>query len=103
MSLVNQLLTTRTPLELAKELAATALNNAKLQEQIKRLEVSIVYLSSPTHNECEWHQATGDYYGPWESACGHAWSFNDGGPEDNHVEFCQGCGKPIKITGVEDE
>ncbi len=32
------------------------------------------------------------------SACGEAWAFNDGGPKENNVRFCQGCGKPVKLA-----
>ena len=39
MSLVDQLLTTRTPLELAKELAATAKDNAALLFRSRRNNV----------------------------------------------------------------
>ncbi|MCC4118807.1 hypothetical protein LLG90_25985, partial [Aromatoleum toluclasticum] len=31
----------------------------------------------------------------WNTACGEAWSFVDGGPADNNVKFCHGCGKPV--------
>ena len=46
---------------------------------------------------CEWTHDEND--GFWESACGEAWQFNDGGPADNNVRFCQGCGKPLGIKG----
>ena len=32
------------------------------------------------------------------SACGEAWSFIEGGPKENKVRFCQGCGKPVKLA-----
>ena len=48
---------------------------------------------------CEWKHDDDD--GFWESACGEAWQFNDGGPADNNVRFCQGCGKPVLITPKE--
>lgn len=37
----------------------------------------------------------GDTY---DSSCGEKWSFIDGGPTENRVSFCQGCGKPVKIV-----
>ena len=46
---------------------------------------------------CEWTHDEND--GFWESACGEAWLFNYGGPADNNVRFCQGCGKPLRIKG----
>ena len=36
----------------------------------------------------------GDTY---DSACGEKWSFIDGGPVENGVRFCQGCGKAVLI------
>ena len=44
MSLVAYLMASRTPLELAKELASTAKENAHLQERAHRLEVEIFWL-----------------------------------------------------------
>lgn len=44
MSLVDFLLQNRTPLELAKELAATAKDNAHLKEKIARLECEVFWL-----------------------------------------------------------
>jgi hypothetical protein len=46
-------------------------------------------------SECDWT------YDPntcaWGTACGELWQFTDGGPEDNGVRFCHGCGKPVRI------
>jgi hypothetical protein len=44
MSLVDHLLATRTALELAKELAQTAKENAHLREQVARLECEVFWL-----------------------------------------------------------
>ena len=46
---------------------------------------------------CNWSLMDEDN-GVWESACGEAWTFIDGGPQDNNVRFCQGCGKPVAIA-----
>ena len=35
------------------------------------------------------------------SACGEAWSFIEGGPTENNVRFCQGCGKPVVIASAQ--
>ena len=35
------------------------------------------------------------------SACGEAWSFIEGGPKENNVRFCQGCGKPVVIASAQ--
>jgi hypothetical protein len=33
----------------------------------------------------------------WASGCGELWSFIDGGPAENRVKYCHGCGKPVEI------
>ena len=33
----------------------------------------------------------------WEGACGVAWTFIDGGPEENHVRYCPECGGKLVI------
>jgi len=57
----------------------------------------LAHLEGGEQNPCEWK--LDDYldYEIWHSACGEAWSFNDGGPAENRIRFCQGCGKPVKI------
>jgi cell division protein FtsB len=47
MSLVDQLINTRTSLDLAKELASTAKENAALREQVARLETELFWLKAP--------------------------------------------------------
>jgi hypothetical protein len=51
--------------------------------------------SYPVRDYCRWTYDEHDY--KWDSACGEAWQFTDGGPEDNGVKFCQGCGKPVVL------
>jgi len=34
----------------------------------------------------------------WDSACGEAWQFVDGGPEENRVRYCHYCGKPVQVV-----
>ena len=45
---------------------------------------------------CNWNQYD-DEYGSYEADCGMEFELNDGTPEDNHMKFCCGCGKPISI------
>lgn len=35
----------------------------------------------------------------WRSYCGMTWNFEDGGPEQNGVNFCPRCGKPLRERG----
>ena len=46
---------------------------------------------------CEWAHNEND--GFWESACGEAWRFDDGGPAENSMHFCHSCGKSLCIKG----
>ena len=34
--------------------------------------------------------------GTYHSACGVAWTFTEGGPADNDVRFCMGCGAAVQ-------
>ena len=42
--------------------------------------------------DCEWND---DDEGMFETECGNAFVFTDGGPADNGFRFCPYCGKPI--------
>lgn len=45
---------------------------------------------------CQWRQ-TDDEHTPdtWQADCGAMWTFTDGGPKDNDMNFCPNCGKPL--------
>ena len=50
---------------------------------------------------CAWTQdADFDMGDTYASACGELWSFIDGGPTENRVRFCHGCGKPVQVFGA---
>ena len=46
---------------------------------------------------CEWTHNEDD--GFWETACGEAWRFDDGGPGKNNMHFCHSCGNSLRIKG----
>ncbi len=46
---------------------------------------------------CEWAHNEDD--GFWDTECGQSWRFDDGGPKENHMNFCHCCGKPLHIKG----
>lgn len=48
---------------------------------------------------CTW---TEDGDGVWETACGEAYCFTDGGPRENRSRFCPYCGKPLAVKAKED-
>jgi len=52
----------------------------------------------PVSQGCAWTYDEHDY--KWDSTCGESWQFTDGGPEDNGVKFCQGCGKPVALAAA---
>lgn len=60
--------------------------------------------SEPEHEleQCTWKLTDWEAL-IWESSCGEAWSFIDGGPEENRVRFCQGCGKPVTVVSTDEE
>jgi hypothetical protein len=47
--------------------------------------------------ECEW-KCDDVENGIWESSCGESWSFIDGGPVENRMLFCHGCGGKLKTA-----
>ena len=44
--------------------------------------------------ECEWKPDDPDWES-WEGSCGAAWTFNDGGPVDNNMNYCPECGGKV--------
>jgi hypothetical protein len=49
---------------------------------------------------CEWTLDSNPDDSIWQSACGEAWVFTDGGPDENGVRFCQGCGGRVRLVGI---
>ncbi|OJH82256.1 hypothetical protein [Serratia marcescens] len=47
---------------------------------------------------CQWTYDEMDF--KWDSSCGESWQFIDGGPSENGVKFCQGCGKPVLLAAA---
>ena len=48
---------------------------------------------------CEWTHNDDDGY--WDTSCGKAWRFDDGGPKENNMNFCHCCSKTLSIKGKE--
>ena len=48
---------------------------------------------------CDW---TLDMAEPWQTSCGEAFQFFEGGPSDNQFDFCPFCGKEIEATVTRD-
>jgi len=45
---------------------------------------------------CEWHET--DY--AWETGCGEAFVFIEGGPAENKMRYCPYCGRAIAVIVV---
>ena len=46
--------------------------------------------------KCSWTIDTDFDSEIYETGCGQAFTFNDGGPAENNFNFCPYCGKPIE-------
>jgi hypothetical protein len=57
-----------------------------------------LYTSPPAQRKpCEWQREDDDHMpDTWRSACGVLWTFTDGGPVDNDMKYCCGCGAKLK-------
>lgn len=72
----------------------------KEERYMQALEIALPVLERHS-NSCAWAYDENDHY--WSSSCGEDWSFIDGGPEENRVKFCQGCGRPVTLEQQERE
>lgn len=57
-----------------------------------RPERSVTQPIGQCRGSCHWSM---DADGMWSSECGVDWTFGDGGPVDNSMRYCHGCGKPL--------
>lgn len=47
---------------------------------------------------CTWGASDDFEADYWETACGEAFSFIDGGPLENHIKFCPYCGLAVLVA-----
>lgn len=52
--------------------------------------------TAPEQDQCKW-KFDDDESNTWASQCGELWTYIDGGPEENRVKYCHGCGKPVVL------
>lgn len=82
---------------LSEHFSATRSAIYEYQKRAQRYRESIA--ASPTlaaaGSGCRWVFMDPDSACVWESACGVEWQFTEGGPTENGVKFCVGCGKPV--------
>ncbi len=73
------------------------------KSQVKRMATQMGW-TPPVQGEpssCNWAPDADNWEnGVWHSSCGDAWIFIEGGPAENQVKFCQGCGKPVAIDAA---
>ncbi len=68
---------------------------ARMNEEIADLRAALTKARRMARKpDCKW---TFDDDGFWLSKCGEAYCFNDGGPKENEVKFCHGCGGKVKL------
>lgn len=64
----------------------------RLCARVYELEAKLVEAAKP----CEWTEDEDEDI--WTATCGLVeWCFNDGGPIENRVHFCIGCGHPVVV------
>jgi len=86
-------------------------DNPKLTKELKAIQIGFgkeirTKLEAATAGEqhpaqakpCIWTPVDGVWMpNMYDSACGEVWYFEFGGPEENNVRFCQGCGGKVQI------
>ena len=75
-----------------------------IEKMVAAMQAAIDKWGRPTQTQagavpltCEWTHNEDD--GFWETACGEAWRFDDGGPGENNMHFCHSCGNSLRIKG----
>jgi len=83
--------------------------NHKLTKELKAIQIGIgkeiktkleAATAPPQAKPCIWTPVDSIWMPDvYDSACGEVWSFEDGGPEENNVRYCQGCGGRVELKG----
>lgn len=83
---------------LEERLRIEQLCNRCLQYHGKDPCADVAELEAKLARECVWkpHDNWEEQY--WSSSCGEDWAFTEGDPEENRVNFCQGCGGKVVIA-----
>lgn len=63
------------------------------------VDLLLAFADAETGRMCAWSLADEDA-SIWETACGHAFMFNDGGPQENGAQFCPYCGGKLKQCAI---
>jgi hypothetical protein len=74
------------------ELAEDSLSTKPEGESVTPAPAGVVV----TLETCEWTQMDSwDFSDSWDTGCGHSFSFGDGGPGEDWINYCCYCGKKI--------
>ena len=69
----------------------------KIDRTCSECNVQEDYTSPQPSKPCEWQQEDSEHMpDTWRSDCGVLWTFTDGGPIDNDMKHCCGCGAKLK-------
>ena len=70
----------------------------EVYDALKAEREKVEELEAQPARECVWkpHDNWEEQY--WSSSCGEDWAFTEGDPEENRVNFCQGCGGKVVIA-----
>lgn len=49
------------------------------------------------NERCDWLHETDHSCDYWETGCGEAHQFIDGGPQENKYRYCPYCGRALKV------
>ena len=66
----------------------------KYSQKALKVEHAITHADEPKA-ACTW---TEDTQGYWSTSCGRSWTFIEGGPRENCICYCHGCGKPVRLA-----
>ena len=75
------------------------INEAEFMRRVNLSTIEYRSTFAPDATECVWKEVWDG--GEWETSCGEAFCFTDGGPHENKTRFCCYCGNPIRAVKYE--
>ncbi len=84
--------------DIADLIVALRNNAPALIARLEAAEARVAELERAVSLQCHWKQAIYSDFGEWDGDCGISWIFEDGGPEENDMNFCPSCGRILVIV-----